>query len=81
MPPPEPSQPLVVWTANSQIIGDITWAVADMLLHTRRSLFACVTVPVDLLDEQASYGCDHEVGGHKGAGLVSVSLPYCCMFE
>lgn len=43
MPPPEPSQPLVVGLlrveTNSQIKGDITWAVADMLLHTRRSLF------------------------------------------
>jgi len=36
--------------------------------------------PVDDLDKEASYGCDHEVGGHKSAGLVSVSLPYCCMF-
>lgn len=33
--------------------------------HQEKPLFACVTVPVDLLDEQASYGCDHEVGGHK----------------
>ena len=36
--------------------------------------------PVDDLDKEASFGCDHEVGGHKSAGLVSVSLPYCCMF-